>query len=96
MRMSPPQRAPTLVVGYDGSDSARAALLFAARQAGTAGRVFIVHAHDLPPDLLGSPNYERTLSERRGRGEALLCEPRLQGDDVAGPAYELELIGVHG
>jgi nucleotide-binding universal stress UspA family protein len=84
---------PTIVVGYDGSDAARAALLFAARQAGPTGRVFIVHAYELPPDLLGSPNYDRILSERRDRGEAVLSELPLGSDELAGPQYETELIG---
>jgi nucleotide-binding universal stress UspA family protein len=84
---------PTIVVGYDGSDASRAALLFAARQAGSHGRVFVVHAFELPPDLLGSPNFEEVLSQRRDRGEALLKELPLADEPLAGPAYELELIG---
>jgi nucleotide-binding universal stress UspA family protein len=84
---------PTLVVGYDGSEASRAALLFAARQAGPRGRVFVVHAYELPPDLFGSPNYERLLSERRHHGEALLRDLPLASDALAGPAYEMELIG---
>lgn len=84
---------PTITVGYDGSEASRAALLFAARQSGPHGRVFVVHAYELPPDFLGSPNYERALSERRGRGEALLDELPLDSAALVGPAYELELIG---
>ena len=91
--MDSTERSPTIVVGYDGSDTARAALLFAARQAGPTGRVFIVHSYELPPDLLGSPNYDRILSERRDRGEAVLREVPLQSDALAGPQYETELIG---
>jgi nucleotide-binding universal stress UspA family protein len=91
--MSSGEPKPTLVVGYDGSEASRAALLFAARQAGRRGRVFVVHAYELPPDLLGSPYYNRLLSERRGHGEALLRELPLDSDALAGPAYETELIG---
>jgi nucleotide-binding universal stress UspA family protein len=83
----------TIVVGYDGSAAARGALLFAARQAQAGGRVFVVHAYELPPHLLGSPNYDRILAERRGRGEALLRDLPLQGDELAGPEYETELVG---
>jgi nucleotide-binding universal stress UspA family protein len=88
-----PERAPTIVVGYDGSDAARAALLFAARQAGIGGRVYIVHAYELPPDFLGSPNYDHLLSQRRDHGNALLGALPLQDDPLAGPEYEKELIG---
>jgi hypothetical protein len=70
----------------------RAALVFAARQAGPGGRVFVVHAYELPPDFLGSPDYGRVLSARRG-GEALLRDVPLQDDVLAGPEYETELIG---
>lgn len=91
--MTSTDRKPTLVVGYDGSKSSRAALLYAARQAGSSGRVFIVHAYELPPDMLGWPNYDRILSDRRDRGEALLHELPLESDALVGPEYELELIG---
>ncbi len=84
---------PTIVVGYDGSDAARAALMFAARQAGASGRVFIVHAYELPPDFLGSPYHDRLLSERRDRGEAWLRELPLDDHALAGPQYHTELIG---
>lgn len=91
--MVSPEPKPTLVVGYDGSDAARAALVFAVRQAGPGGRVFVVHAYELPPDFLGSPDYDRVLSERRGRGVALLRDLPLQDDVLAGPEFETELIG---
>jgi len=91
--MAAAERAPTIVIGYDGSDASRAALLFAARQAGSRGRVFIVHSYELPPDFLGWPNYDRLLSERRDRGAALLRGLPLQSDALAGPEYETELIG---
>ncbi len=91
--MSEQAASPTLVVGYDGSDAARAALLFAARQAGSAGRVIIVHAYELPADLLGGAGDERLLAARRERGEALLHEIPTGAPELAGPRYETELIG---
>ena len=84
---------PTIVVGYDGSDAARAALVFAARQAGTAGRVVVVHAFELAPDLRADPDSDSLLSRRRERGEALLAELPLGQGALAGPAYEVELTG---
>jgi nucleotide-binding universal stress UspA family protein len=91
--MTTETRSPTIVVGYDGSDSARAALLFAARQVGSKGRVFIVHAYELPPDFLGWPNYDSLLSERRSRAQALLDALPLDEIELTGPEYHLELIG---
>jgi nucleotide-binding universal stress UspA family protein len=91
--MPSPPRPQTIVVGYDGSDPAHAALVYAARQAGYGGRVFVVHAYHPPPDFLGSPNYERMLSDHRGRGEALLRDLPLDDEELEGPEYETELIG---
>jgi nucleotide-binding universal stress UspA family protein len=85
--------SPTLVVGYDGSDSSRAALLFAARQAASAGRVFIVHAYELPPDFLGWPNYDELLSERQRHARASIDAIPFDSDELRGPEYHAELIG---
>src|ERR1700756_1509177 len=84
---------PTLVVGYDGSLASQAALMFAARQAGRSGRVFIVHAYELPPDFLGWPNYDQLLSERRSQAQAVLDALPLADDQLAGPSYHVERIG---
>ena len=88
--MSTSDYAPTIVVGYDGSDSARAAVDYARRRAGAAGHVFVVHAFHLPADMLGFPNYNRLLEERQGHGRSLLAEVAPHGDD---DRLETELIG---
>lgn len=90
----PADRKHVIVVGYDGSEPSRVALTVAARNAGSGGRVFVVHAYHLPPDFLGSPNYERLLSERKDHGRSLLAEiPPAGRDELLGPDYETELIG---
>jgi len=93
LRMSSREPTPTILVGYDRSDPARAALVFAARQAGARGRVFVVHAYELPPNALGSPYYDRFLSDRRDRGAALLRDLPLHDGSLAGPEYEIEPLG---
>jgi nucleotide-binding universal stress UspA family protein len=45
---------PTVVVGYDGSDAARAAVTFAARRVGQDGRLVIVHSYGLAPHFLAA------------------------------------------
>lgn len=89
------QRAgPCVVVGYDGSEAARAAVAFAARRAGKTGRVFVVHAFGPPPDWLGAPNYQRMLEDHQGHGKALLDALLLEGaDELMGTEFELELVG---
>jgi nucleotide-binding universal stress UspA family protein len=79
-------RRPTIVVGYDGSEISRAAVTFAARRAGRHGRVYVVHAYDLPPDFLGAPNYDSLLVARQDHGLELL-------DALPLVDYERELIG---
>ncbi len=80
-----------MVVGYDGSEVSRVALRVAARRAGNGGLVYIVHAYELPPDFLGSPNFEHLLSERKNHGRAML--DAAASEEPPGPEYVLELIG---
>jgi nucleotide-binding universal stress UspA family protein len=82
-------RRPVIVVGYDGSQSSRAALDLAVRRAGDDGFLFIVYAYELPPDFLASPNYERLLIEHKDHGRRLLEALSLP----PGTAHEIELIG---
>jgi nucleotide-binding universal stress UspA family protein len=92
--MARSERTPVIVVGYDGSEASRAAVTVAARRAGRRGRVFVVHAYELPPDFLGSPNFDRLLSDREDHGRALLDAMPLTGnDELLDTEYETELIG---
>ncbi len=62
----------TVVVGYDGSQPAHAALDYAARRAGEGGRVVVVHAFHPAPDWLGSPYLQRALDAYQAQGRELL------------------------
>lgn len=87
-------RGPVIVVGYDGSEAARAAVTLSARRAGKSGRLVIVHSYALPPDFLGFPNYDRLLTDRRAHGQAVLDDLLLEGnDEVADVEYETDLLG---
>ena len=56
--------------------------------------MFVVHAYELPPDFLGSPNFDRLLSDRKDHGRALLDAMPLTGnDELLDTEYETELIG---
>jgi nucleotide-binding universal stress UspA family protein len=65
---------PCIVVGYDGSDTARRALDYALERAGENGMVAVAHAFEPPHDWLGYANYDQVLAEHRARGQALLDE----------------------
>lgn len=82
----------TLVVGYDGSETSNRALDYAIGRLGPGGRLFIVHAYELPPDFLGWPNYETLLHERQSHGREVLGA--LSGSHrLAGVDYVTELVG---
>ena len=67
-----------IVVGYDGSELSDAAVAAGREQAGTDGKVVVVHAYGLPPDFLGWAEYDELARERA---------------DALGANHEIELIG---
>ena len=83
-----------IVVGYDGSPAARAALALAADRAGDDGHIYVVHAYSLPADWIGTPSYQSLLDVELERAKSLL--ERLEedsGGDLHGVDWETELIG---
>lgn len=84
---------PTIVVGYDGSAAALAALETAAREATPRGRVLIVNAFELPASSLPMPEYARRLSANHDAGLELLDDLALGAAPLAGPNYWPELLG---
>ena len=72
--------APTVVVGYDGSETARAAVTHAVAMA-RGGRVVVVHAHHEPPPQLTSRWRELLTADRPERGRAVLDAILLEGND---------------
>jgi nucleotide-binding universal stress UspA family protein len=69
-----------VVVGYDGSPPARAALAYATRRAAGGGRVLAVHAFQPAPDWLGEPYYQRALDAQMTHGRELLRSLEEQAD----------------
>jgi len=80
----------TIVVGYDGSPEARAALAYAAERVDGSGKLFIVAAAAPVPDLLGTPYYQQHLDASQSRSRELLEEAASQVP--AGVDYATELI----
>jgi nucleotide-binding universal stress UspA family protein len=70
----------TVVLGYDGSEPARAALTYATQRAASGGRVVAVHAFQPAPDWLGSPYYQRALDAHQAGGRELLRSLEEQSD----------------
>ena len=65
-----------LLVGYDGSDEARAAFVNAIERAGPDDKIFVVHAHDAVSTWLGTPYYDRAVEESIQAGERLFDDLR--------------------
>ena len=61
----------TVVVGYDGSEPARAALAYAARRSCEGGQIVAVHAYQPVSDWLGWPGYQRALDAHQEHGRQL-------------------------
>lgn len=83
---------PVIVVGYDGSATARAAVDFAAQRVGKEGKLFVVHAYGPPPDWLGFPNYQRILQDHQARGRAALDGLTMGDDPLLETDFETELL----
>jgi nucleotide-binding universal stress UspA family protein len=83
---------PCIVVGYDGSETARHAVDYAVSRAGREGTVVVAHAFEPPHDWLGYESYDRVVAEHRARGQALLDElpsgDSIEADLVAGSPAE--------
>jgi nucleotide-binding universal stress UspA family protein len=76
--------SPTVVVGYDGSEAATAAVGWGAAIAGTEGKLFVVTAFSQPPEWAGEPVAQHLLDESGGDGKVLL-------DEVAADLAELQV-----
>lgn len=82
-----------LVVGYDGSEPARAAVTYAADRVGPDGRLTIVHATGPLASWLGAPEEMLVTEDRAERGRALLDELMLEaGNALIDTDYELVMV----
>lgn len=89
-----PSRAATrvLVVGYNGSPLAQAAVVEAGARAGENGCVFVVYAYDEPPAFLGSPGFDSRLGRVRMSGRQALTDLLMGGTSLPQAEYIPELI----
>jgi nucleotide-binding universal stress UspA family protein len=77
-----------VVVGYDGSDSSRAALTLGAGRAGSDGRLVVAHAVTPPTAFIDTPYYDQSLEHARARGEASAHEVT----EILGAETELRVL----
>lgn len=79
--MTAPEDGRRVVVGYDGSEAARAAVAYATDRAGSRGKVIVVHASGPATEMLDSGHGQAVL-------DALLLE---DGNALLDRDFELEL-----
>ncbi len=92
--MSPRERRPRIVVGYDGSETARAAVAWAADRAGRSGTVYVVHCFSGPVDWYDPLDAVHEPEDHAKRGKAVLDALLLEGGNALMDVdYELELVG---
>jgi nucleotide-binding universal stress UspA family protein len=65
---------PTTLVGYDGSETAKAALAYAAARAGSGGRLIVAHVVTSPTMFMDTEYYDDALERARERGESSIRE----------------------
>jgi nucleotide-binding universal stress UspA family protein len=79
--------APTIVVGYDGSQASRAAVGYAARRAGPEGTLVLVYGY-------GSSDPRSAFADREEHARGVLEGVLLEGnDELADVTYATELSG---
>jgi nucleotide-binding universal stress UspA family protein len=66
--------AQRIVVGYDGSEDAKAALAYARKHLKRNGELVVVHAYQAPPEWQGSWYHGAALGARLAQGERILEE----------------------
>jgi nucleotide-binding universal stress UspA family protein len=85
----------TVVVSYDGSPAATAALECAAARVRPDGRVVVVHCYDVPASVLHPSEYQQRLEDERVRAEAVLAglpplaDVELETELLSGPPARL-------
>jgi nucleotide-binding universal stress UspA family protein len=72
--MTRPDPHPLVIVGYDGSAAARAAVRRGIERVGSTGHLIVVHSHSVPPDYIGVPYYQEVLDRSVEDAENLMDE----------------------
>ena len=80
----------TIVVGYDGSTSARAAVEHAARRLGEHDHLVIVQAYAEPHDYVGEPYYQRLMDDTTARVQGSLEALERDCPALSGVHYETD------
>jgi nucleotide-binding universal stress UspA family protein len=81
----------TIVVGYDGSPSARAAVEHAIDRTGPAGRLVLVHAYQVPADYIGASYYSGMVEDAAQHAADVMDSLERDCERVLGVDHEREI-----
>ena len=88
--MSPAPR--TLVVGYDGSPAARAAVVPADDRVGPDGRVIVVHAYEVPAGYIGATYYVASMERAAETASDVMRHLEETCPELRTVAYETDVL----
>ena len=84
---------PVVVVGFDGSPASHVALSLGIARVGTTGKLYLVHAWQVPQAWRGRGQYEPFVGRVLTEAEAVLERAEQTHPGLTGIAWERELIG---
>ena len=84
---------PVVVVGFDGSPASHVALSRAIQRVGPYGKLYLVHAWDVPESWRGGGNYQPYVDRALTEAEAVMESALELHPGLKGVTWERELIG---
>jgi nucleotide-binding universal stress UspA family protein len=84
---------PCVVVGFDGSPAAHVALSRAIQRVGPYGKLYVVHAWEVPEAWRGRGNYQPYVDRALTAAEEVMEQAVLTHPGLKGITWERELIG---
>ena len=84
---------PVIVVGFDGSPASHVALSRAIKRVYPGGKLYIVHAWDVPEEWRGRGSHQPYVDRALTEAEAVVDAARDTHPGLHGIAWETELIG---
>ena len=84
---------PVVIVGFDGSPASHVALSRAIERVGTTGRLYLVHAWQVPEGWRGGGTHQPYVDRALTAAEAVIDDARAAHPALAGVSWEAELIG---
>ena len=89
--MTPDTTGRTIVVGYDGSAAALAAVEQSIDRVGPAGRLVVVHAYQVPADYTGAAYYSFMVNDASRYAAAVLDELERDCERIATVEHERDI-----